>query len=119
MSDDSMGLTEQQLDAIREDLLAIARRLERSLKLSADAARPVQLDQTAVGRLSRMDAMQNQHVTKDLEQREHARHAQVQEALRRIDEGRYAVCEGCGGHIPFERLLVFPETVRCAGCGRG
>jgi DnaK suppressor protein len=66
---------------IREELLRLAQRLERSRKITRRAARPVKLDQTAVGRLSRMDALQNQHLTKGLQAREEARHAQVMEAL--------------------------------------
>jgi DnaK suppressor protein len=109
------GLTPAQLAELRDDLESIRRRLERSLKLTADAARPVQLDQTSVGRLSRIDAIQNQQLTMGLEERENARYAQVLEALARIAAGTYGVC-GCGGAIQFERLLVFPETVRCGVC---
>jgi DnaK suppressor protein len=111
----SEGLTPAQLDAIRDDLVSIQRRLERSLKLSAAAARPVELDQSSVGRLSRIDAIQNQHLTMGLEEREHARYAQVRDALARIAAGTYGRC-GCGAQIQFERLLVFPETMRCGAC---
>jgi DnaK suppressor protein len=109
----------EQLDQIRAELERARQRLERSLKLTGRAARPVELDQTSVGRLSRMDALQNQHLTKGLEARESARYAQVQEALQRIEQGTYGVCAGCERSIPFERLLVFPETLRCAACGPG
>lgn len=112
-------LTPEQTGQIREELLRILQRLERSLKTTGRAARPVNLDQTSVGRLSRMDALQNQHLTKGLQERERARQMQIREALQRIEQGSYGICAGCEQPIPFERLLVFPETLRCAACGTG
>ncbi|MET0419123.1 MAG: TraR/DksA family transcriptional regulator [Actinoplanes sp.] len=40
----------------------------------------------------------------------------VDDALRRLDEGRYGVCERCGGPIPAERLEVRPFARTCVGC---
>lgn len=89
------------------------------MKVTEEAARPVELDQTAVGRLSRMDAMQNQALTQNLREREQIRHALLTDALARMADGRYAVCAECGGAIAFERLFVFPEAPLCAACGAG
>lgn len=52
--------------------------------------------------------------------REHARRElrQVESALRRIEDGRYGVCEDCGARIAPERLEVLPYTPRCVGCAR-
>jgi DnaK suppressor protein len=119
MSERRSHLTPEQLAEIHGELLRLAQRLERSRKTTGRAARPVELDQTSVGRLSRIDALQNQHLTKGLQVREDARYALVQEGLRRLDAGEFGLCAGCGEPIPFERLLVFPETLRCAPCGAG
>lgn len=110
-------LTPGQREQIREELLRALAKIERSMKTTDRAARPVKLDQTSVGRLSRIDALQNQGLTRGLQQREHAKHAQITEALRRIDSGSYGICEGCGQPIQFERLLIFPEALACGGCG--
>lgn len=112
-------LTPAQVEEIRAELTRMLARIERSLKTTRRAARPVTLDQTSVGRLSRMDAIQNQSLTQGLEERETARAAQVREALRRLDAAEYGRCAGCERPIAFERLLVFPETLRCGVCGDG
>lgn len=117
MNEKKNGLTAQQLEELESDLLRTRERLEGSMKITGRAARPVKLDQTSVGRLSRIDALQNQQLTKGLQVREAARHALVVEALQRIEEGRYGLCAGCETTIPFQRLQVFPETLRCASCG--
>src|SRR6266576_3193243 len=47
--------------------------------------------------------------------------AAAEAALRRLDEGRYGVCERCGQPIGAERLAARPTAstcVRCAGGGR-
>ena len=35
-------------------------------------------------------------------------------ALRRLDEGSYAICEACGQPIGDDRLAISPVTRRCA-----
>jgi RNA polymerase-binding transcription factor DksA len=41
---------------------------------------------------------------------------QVERALERLREGAYGVCEGCGRHIPQERLKFQPAATRCVEC---
>jgi RNA polymerase-binding transcription factor DksA len=41
----------------------------------------------------------------------------VADALRRIEEGTYGVCERCREPIAYERLSVMPETRHCMTCG--
>ncbi|MEF7612772.1 TraR/DksA family transcriptional regulator [Aquincola sp. MAHUQ-54] len=42
--------------------------------------------------------------------------AQVEAALRRLDEGVYGDCLDCGEPIPLQRLFVQPAAERCAAC---
>lgn len=42
--------------------------------------------------------------------------AQVEQALRRLDDGRYGDCAGCGEPIPLQRLMAQPAALRCAAC---
>lgn len=44
--------------------------------------------------------------------------AGIEQALRRIAEGRYGRCETCGGRIPAARLVALPCTTRCIECQR-
>ena len=112
-------LRADQIEAVRDELLRALNKLERSLKISGESARPRDLEQDTVGRLSRIDAIQNAGLTANLEERGRQQLGQVVEALRRIEEGTYGACSACGGPIPFDRLMVFPETVACTACARG
>ncbi len=113
------GLTSAQLDEIRAELERELKRLERSMKSTEAASKPVRLDQASVGRLSRMNEMQNQHMSAGLHEREETRHLAIIEALARLDEGTFGHCSKCGGDIAYGRLMVFPEARTCAACGSG
>jgi len=110
-------LTSRQVAEIKDELERQLQRLERSMGVTDAAMKPVELDQTAVGRLSRMDSLQNQSLTRNLQEREQVKFAQIHEALGRLEEGTFGICTECGGDIPFQRLFVFPETPSCASCG--
>ena len=109
-------LTPQQIAELRGELDRQLGRLESSMRVTDQALEPVKLDQTAVGRLSRMDSLQNQGLTRNLREREQVKLVHIQEAMRRLEKGSYGSCTTCGGEIPFERLFVFPEAPTCASC---
>ena len=113
------ALTPDQLAELKQELERELARLHRSMATTQDATRPVELDQSSIGRLSRVDALQNQQLSKGLHEREQQREAQILEALQRIEEGTYGECVACGEQIPYGRLLVMPEARSCATCGRG
>lgn len=111
-------LTPEQLDEIRQELRRSLARLERSMKSNGNGRAP-DLDQSAVGRLSRIEALQNQGMTQTLQERERLQLEQVLKALERIDAGTFGFCTDCRSPIRYERLLVFPEALNCANCGTG
>ena len=41
---------------------------------------------------------------------------EFEDALVRLDDGRYGTCQSCGRPIPIERLEVLPQTRFCAAC---
>jgi DnaK suppressor protein len=109
-------LTDSQLDELRAELERQLKKLVKSMSLTDEALKTVTLDQTAVGRVSRIDSLQNQGIAQGLRERETVRLAQIQQALERLSEGTYGSCTACGGNIAFERLFVFPESAVCAAC---
>ncbi|MDT8341655.1 MAG: TraR/DksA family transcriptional regulator [Longimicrobiales bacterium] len=110
-------LSDDDLSQLHSELEKARARLERSLEVSREAVKPVELDQTAVGRLSRMDSLQSQSMALTLREREQVKLAHVLAALRRLDEGRYGACTDCGAPIPVGRLFIFPEAPTCQACG--
>jgi len=110
-------LTPDQLADFRSEIERQLAKLEKSMTISDEATATVELDQAAVGRLSRMDSLQNQSMAENLAERERARFAQLHGALERIDAGTYGVCGECAGAIQPGRLFVVPEAITCSACG--
>ena len=89
----------------------------RSLSSNSRESRaPVQLDQQSVGRLSRMDAMQQQSMDVAREERRQARLASLASARRRIESDDYGYCLGCGEDIAEARLKIDPAVTLCVDC---
>ena len=103
-------MTEKQL---RTTLLAKRQELTDLLNVSADDAAPVELDQTQQGRLSRMDAMQQQAMAAETQRRRHRQVLLLDAALQRLDDGEYGYCVNCGEEIEADRLALDPATPFC------
>ena len=77
---------------------------------------PVQLDQTRVGRLSRMDALQSQALAQNVRRRREERLIAIARALQRMDEDEYGYCLSCGEDMDAKRLDFDPVVERCVSC---
>ncbi len=103
-------------DEARTALAARLKELDQLDALSDEAREPVMLQQDSVGRLSRMDAIQQQAMAQAEERRRNAERARIRAALGRLDEGEWGYCAGCGEEIAEGRLQGDPSLARCVGC---
>ena len=111
--DDS--LQQAQIEELHADLLALGDELRSSIDSSKAAARPVDLDEP-IGRLSRVDAMQQQKMIQANRDAARGRLAQVGAALARLEQDEYGECVGCGEAVGFARLKAKPEAAFCIAC---
>ncbi len=86
---------------------------------TAENRAPVELDQTSVGRLSRMDALQNQAMASAQSRRRAGRLRAIAAALKRMDADDFGWCQECGAETPAARLELDPCAARCVGCASG
>lgn len=105
--------------ALRERLLDERAALDEEEARGAEGRRTVELDQQSVGRLSRMDALQNQAMARAQSGRREARRRRIDAALRRMDEGEYGYCLDCGEELAPKRLEADPTLPRCLECMQG
>ncbi len=80
------------------------------------SAATVVLDQTSVGRLSRMDAMQQQAMAQNTRQRAELSLRLIEAALRRCDDRSYGYCLECDEIINVRRLEFDPAAPLCISC---
>ena len=77
------------------------------------------LDQQAMGRLSRQDALLNQAMSQAQQSRRTLEIKRLTSALARIDLGDYGYCEDCGEPIAQARLTLDLAATRCISCAKG
>lgn len=103
----------------RRHLLARREELEQISEGSAQHRRPVELDQQAVGRVSRIDAIQMQEMSKATEARRQTELKRIDAALSRITEGDFGFCVICDEEIEPKRLDFDPALPTCRVCAEG
>jgi DnaK suppressor protein len=103
-------------DKRREALLELRAELEAVIATGDESAAVVELDQTKVGRLSRMDAMQAQAMAKASAERRELSLRRITAALARIDKGEYGECLSCEEAINPKRLDFDPTATLCIDC---
>lgn len=108
-------ISETLTQELRRDLLDLQEEIGRLLDLTRDGVKPVDLEEP-IGRLTRMDSLQTQSLTRASRQGLEVRMRQVQAALDLIDRGEYGLCRRCENPIGFRRLKVRPETPFCLAC---
>ena len=105
-----MSLSDIDIEYFRKRLIDYKSELQALLELSRDASSTVVLDQTSVGRLSRMDALQAQAMAQETKRRRHTEIQKIDAALKRMETGEYGYCLRTGDEIPRERLELDPAA---------
>ena len=108
-------LTGKQRTELHQVLRELRRELQKQLEDTSDGAKPVSLEQP-IGRLSRMDAMQQQSMVQAGRSNARNRLTPVDAALRRHDGGTYGLCVACEEEIGYARLKAQPEAPFCIDC---
>ncbi len=105
-----------RLQQFKQRLLAMQSELAALEETASRAGRPVELDQSSVGRLSRMEAMQAQQMAIESVRRRQLQFAAIGGALQRIDSGDFGYCYVCDEDIESRRLEADPTITRCIRC---
>lgn len=113
----------QQLNTIRKELLKEREQLlEQITSIKGENLSKSQKDSSGdlSGYTLHMADMAtdlyNREFSLELAEGERERLFNLEEALKRIDEGSYGRCDSCGGAIPKQRLKVLPQAKHCIKC---
>lgn len=111
-------LTEIELKEIRGRLLEKIERLQEQGDATTGERSIVVLDQQSVGRLSRMDALQQQAMANATHLRRKTEIMRTKSAIARLDEGEFGYCTDCGEKIASARLKHDPSLPLCLDCAK-
>lgn len=109
-------LTQAQIDKLKALLQSLKQTLSSHLTQTRSDTKPVTLDQQSVGRVSRVDAIQQQQMAIASHDQASQQLKQAAQALHRIDTGEYGFCLNCAEPVLFARLQAQPIAELCLEC---
>jgi len=95
-----------------QDEIKEARKLVSELE---ELTQPIAPDD-AIGRISRMEALNNKSVNEHLLAKTQAKLQKLESSLKKVDQEDYGNCRSCNQPIPVGRLMMLPEAEKCVNC---
>ena len=90
---------------------------ELLVKEYQELTRPIAPD-VAIGRISRMDAINNKSITEAALRQAEEKLRNLQRVLSKIDDEDFGACLKCHKPIPLGRILIRPESLYCVNCAK-
>jgi len=109
-------MEDSQNEQFRQRLLALQEQLQELQATGDEACETVALDQSSVGRLSRMDALQGQAMSQERGRRRTLELQRIAAALSRLAAGNFGYCVRCDEPIATRRLELDPAAPLCIQC---
>ncbi len=105
------------IDEIKQKLLDEISKTELLIKEYQEMTKPIAPD-VAIGRISRMDAINNRSVTEAALRQAEGKLRNLQRVSSKIDDKDFGICLKCHKPIPLGRILIRPESLYCVNCAK-
>lgn len=105
------------MEDIRQKILAEIETAKEAIAELEEIMQPIEPD-CAIGRLSRMEAIQNQGVAEHSLKQAKDKLNKLEYMLNKVGTDEFGKCKRCGEQIPIERILFIPENPYCIKCTR-
>jgi len=101
--------------ALKQKIIDLIAKTEEDLLELEDMTKPV-VPENSVGRISRMDAINNKSVMEASLRNNKRKLGKLKVALQNIDKDDFGLCFDCKNPIPEARILFLPESNQCVRC---
>jgi DnaK suppressor protein len=108
-------MTEKEKSQIKSKIETDLAVLKKQIETLEAKTKPISPD-CSLGRLTRLEAMGEQHVNHKVLDESKLRLTRLQNALLRIDKPMFGICIECEEEIGIGRMMARPESVRCVAC---
>lgn len=108
-------MNESQREELKAAVIKELADLERDIDRLQDQVKPIPPDR-AIGRLTRMDAINQKSMYEANLRTAKAKRKQLIKVQENLADPDYGICDACEGPIPFQRLLLMPDSRRCVRC---
>lgn len=102
-------------EEMKENILKEINKVEKRIAEYKEMSMPVEPD-SAIGRISRMDAINNKSVTEASLRQAEEKLRNLQRVLSQVGTRDFGICIKCGKSIPPARILYRPESLNCVNC---
>ena len=110
-------MDETQLKAIKEKLLSEITSTQKKLNEYTELCKPI-APENSIGRISRMDAINNKSVVEAALREAKNKMQQLQVMQKKIKDSDFGACVKCKKEIPFGRLMIRPHSKFCVNCAQ-
>ena len=104
-------------EEIREKIQDEITKTEGLISEYKEQSKPVS-PENAIGRISRMDAINNKSITESALRTAEGKLIKLKKALEKVGTKDFGVCVNCKKPIPIGRILLMPESSKCVNCAR-
>ena len=108
-------LNPEQKEQIQRTLEAKLEKVRGDIKTYEELTKPIG-PENAIGRISRMDAINNKSVNEAALRNARKKLNQLERCQRELPSDAFGICRQCEQGIEFEKLLVVPESIICISC---
>ncbi|NOZ34807.1 MAG: TraR/DksA family transcriptional regulator [Chlorobi bacterium] len=104
-------------EEIKEKIFSEIEQTEKRIAEYKELTKPIAPD-CAVGRVSRMDAINNNSINQAVLRKSEEKLKNLKYMLSKIDDDDFGLCATCKQEIPFQRLLIMPQSRFCVNCSQ-
>ena len=108
-------MTEEETNNIKALIETNIQTLKEQIAILEEKVKPIAPD-CSLGRLTRLEAMGEQHVNNKILDESKLRLSRLTNALLRVDKPMFGICIECEEPIGIGRMSIRPESVRCVEC---
>ncbi|SEP42952.1 TraR/DksA C4-type zinc finger protein [Nitrosovibrio sp. Nv6] len=109
-------LTNTEIERFGFDLEERLQSVIKAIDAGSEDQQSIALDQSKVGRLSRMDALQQHAMSLGFVETLMREKRRLEAALARMERSDFGICCKCGDYVQRERLEVDPAVPFCGEC---
>jgi len=100
---------------IKAKILAEINKTQKHVEEYKELTKPVE-PENAIGRISRMDAINNKSVTEAALRKAEDKLNKLNIALSKVNDDDFGRCIRCNKTIPVGRILIMPQARTCVAC---
>ncbi|MBT5438888.1 MAG: TraR/DksA family transcriptional regulator [Flavobacteriales bacterium] len=110
-------MNKDQKQDIKKRILEELKKTEEAILDYKESTKPIS-PENAIGRVSRMDAINNKSVVEAALRKAEEKLNKLKLVLNKVDDADFGICIRCGEPIPIGRVLLMPQSRNCVRCAQ-